>query len=145
MTIILKNTSEKTYEMRMTKNPITNPQQSPRPTGKSLDELDPKSATYVNDKNAILKHPNYSESKVIYLEPGINKFENNEHAEYLYQTLGQPDDAGKEWVGQTQVQATPNHNFVIEVNEKGEEIRTNLWNKYRKQKGVQKNYLPDID
>ncbi len=143
--IRLQNTSDKTYEFKMTKNPITNPQQSPRPTGKSLEDLDLKAPNYVNQKNEIINHPNYSLSKTIYLEPGINEFENDEHAEYFYATLGQPEDAGLIPVGRTFVKASDNKNFVLEVDDKGKEIKTNLWNKYRKTTIAQMNTNLDLE
>lgn len=143
--IRLLNTNTITYEMRMTKNPITNPQQSPQPTGKKLEDLDSKSPDYVNQKNAILNHPNYSESKVYYLEPGINVFENDEQAEYLYATLGNPEDAGLIPVGRSFVKTERNKNYILEVDEEGKEIRDHLFAKYRKQTSIQLNTNLELD
>ena len=134
--IYLLNKKEKTYKWQMTEHPVTNPQESPRPTGKHLDELDPRKANYALEKQKILSHPNYSENEEVVLKPGLNKYENHEHAEWIYREMGAPEDAGTILRGGKEI-AVRNNNFVLEVNEKGEEIKDNFYPKYREQYAVQ--------
>lgn len=123
--IRLKNLSTKTYKIVMTEHPITKPFQSPTPTGIKLsDEL--SSLEYDEIKN----HPKYSSSEEVILKPGINEFKNDEQAEYFYSVLGQADNGGVIYSGNQAVQIQ-NNNFILEVDEKGNEIKSNLWKKYR--------------
>lgn len=131
--------------MRMTNNPITQPQQSPAPTGKRLDSLDPKAADYQLEKSKILNHPNYSTSKMVTLEPGLNDFKNEEHAEYFFKQLGNPEDGGVRPMGNKTVKVITNKNFVWEVEavdkpEKGESayktVKGPWFEKYRQPDGV---------
>ena len=135
--ITLLNQSDKKYEMRMTNNPVTNPRQSPRPEGFSLEELDPKDPSYQIKKMRIENHPNYSESEVIYLKPGLNKFENEEHAEYFYAQLGNPESGGSIPSGVGQTVPVTNSNFVWETDKEGNPTKGPLFNKYRKTTSAQ--------
>ncbi|MDP1729384.1 MAG: hypothetical protein Q8L27_04230 [archaeon] len=108
----------------MTKNPITKPWQSPMPTGKRMQDLDER------EQEEVREHKNYSPSEDIELNPGINEFKNNEHAEYFYFSLGNPDNGGIVLAGNSAI-PIQNKNFVFEVDKNGEEIKENLWVKYR--------------
>lgn len=135
--IRLKNLSDKTYEFRLTNCPINNPQASPMPTGKRLEDLDEKSPRYIQQRDEILKHPNYSSSRTIVLEPGINEFKNEEHAEYLYKILGNPDVGGTIPFGIGEKRAIVNKNWLIEVDKDENEVKDNLFLKYRQNVATQ--------
>ena len=128
----LLNTSEQKFEFRLTKNPVSNPASSPEPTGKRLSD-----AKDANEAQLISKHPSYSESEVVYLRPGINEFKNEEHAEYFYSQLGNPEDGGIVPISANKSYEVTNRNIVLEVDAEGKEVRDNLWLKYRKPVGVQ--------
>lgn len=126
------NTSKQKFEFRLTKNPVSNPAASPEPTGKRVED-----AKDENERRLILKHTNYSESEVVYLRPGINEFKNEEHAEYLYSQLGNPEDGGIVPISANKSYEVVNKNIVLEVDAEGNEIKDHLWLKYRKPIGVQ--------
>lgn len=128
--ILLKYKGEK-LEFRLTKTPISNTQASPSPTGKKIGDLDPKAVNYSVEKKAILNHPNYSDNEVITLKPGLNKFENEEHAEYLYKILGNPENGGVVTYSDGTEGRIINKNILIQVDEKGEEVKGELYKKYR--------------
>lgn len=122
-------------EFRLTKNPITKPSQNSKPEGKGLDDLDPQKPDYRVQREKILKHPNYSASELVVLKPGLNKFENNEQAEYLYQMLGNPEVGGYIPHTDGSKEVITNENVLIEVDKDGNEIKDNLFKKYRRQVG----------
>ena len=140
--IYLLNKKERTFKWQMTNHPVTNPQESPMPTGKNLEDLDVKKMNYKMERDAILNHPNYSEAFEVVLRPGLNKYENHEQAEWIYREMGSSEDAGTILRGKTEVQIK-NNNFVFEVNEKGEEVKDNFYNKYRLPTGVQMYTKPN--
>lgn len=120
----LKNIGTKKYEMRVTKTPLSEPMKAPEPN-LIRDPKDPRK-----------KIPNpalYIEADTIALHPGkVVKFGENEpyteeQGEYLYQVLGQPEDGGTDGGGKK----VKNKNYIVEVNDKGEEVRDNLFRKYR--------------
>lgn len=123
-------------EIKMTANPITNPKQSPQPLGYLISDLDPKASDYNVKKMAVLNHPDYSEAVTVRLEPGVNEFENEEHAEYLYKTLGNPEDGGVIPVGVNQTFPVVNKNILHEVDENGNPTKGPLFQKYRKPVGT---------
>ena len=132
--IQLLNNSQKTYKFTMTNNPITKVQQSPRPTGIDIETLDPE-----NDKakiEKILKNENYSTAEEVVLKPGINKYENEEHAEYLYKTLGAPEEGGVTIIGSGKTRSVTNNNFVLEVDGEGKETKDHFFKKYRQPVGM---------
>ena len=135
--IRLMNESEKEFVFTLTKNPIINVRQSPRPTGINVDELDPSKNDYQTKKDAILKHPNYSKAETVVFKPGLNTFENDEHAEYIYMTLGNPEEAGSVPIGGGKWVGVKNENFVKEVDETGKEIKNHFYKKYRVPAGFQ--------
>lgn len=120
-------TGKDKLEFRLTKNPLTRPWESPKPTGKALSD-----AKNDLEREQILKHPSYSESEVVTLKPGINEFKNEEWAEYLYAQLGQPDTGGSVDIGGGRFIDVENKNVLIEVDEKGDEITNHFWPKYRR-------------
>lgn len=140
----LLNTSKETFKIVMTKNPITNPEQSPRPTGIRLSDCDLSTPKGLRQKEEILNHPNYSESEEISLKSGVNEFKNEEHAEYFYKTLGQFDYPEDDRARMTKMK---NDNIVFEVEEAKEvdgkwefkEIKDNLYKKYRGKPSVNIN------
>ena len=137
--IRLLNLSKKTYKIKMTKHPISRPFESPQPTGKELnDDMDKRK------QEEILSHPNYSPANEIVLKPGVNEIENDEQAEYLYMTLGNPEDGGVTFYG-NQAYPVKNENFILEVDKDGNEIKDNLWKKYRINKNplINKQASPD--
>jgi len=129
--IILNYKGEDRLEFKMTQHPITNPQESPSPTGKFLSDLDPNDPKYKLQKAEILNHPNYSMSETVALKPGINKYENEEHAEYLYKILGNPEVGGVVVFADGEREPIKNRNILFEVDEKGAEIRDHFYKKYR--------------
>lgn len=139
---------EKTLEFKLTMTPISNPQESPEPTGHSVESLDPKAYDYNQKKKLILEHPNYSENETVLLRPGINEFENEEQAEYIYRELGNPVDGGSVPVGSGKTASVVNNNVLHEAEEVEEEIEGEvkmilkkvegpLHIKYRVRSGVQ--------
>lgn len=123
--IRLQNNGEKTFVFDLTANPITRPEQSPQPTGKKISN-----DMTVAEQKEIREHTNYSKSYRVELAPGINEIENDEQAEYIYQIMGNPESGGDMPVGDKWLKIT-NNNFVLEVDDKGKEIKTNLFKKYR--------------
>ncbi len=132
--IRLFNKSQKTYKFTLTDNPVTHPQQSPMPTGKALDELDPEKDKKEIEK--ILKHEHYSTSKEIVIRPGLNEIENDEQGEYIYNLLGNPEEGGVTILGTGKTRPVTNSNFLIEVGEDGKEIKDNLFRKCRMPSGI---------
>ena len=128
--IRLKNLGEKTDAFTVTQHPISNPQKSPNP------------AMIVNPQNptgAKIKNPDmYSAADVIEfgkgetIEFGENKKYNEEQGEYLYRILGTRENAGPMFPGDKN---NKNYNFLLEVDEKGVEVRKNLFIKYRSTAG----------
>jgi len=118
----------------MTETPISNPQACPAPTGKFVSDLDPAARDYKIEKEKILSHPNYSESETIVIKPGINKIENDEQAEYLYKTIGNPEDGGMVTFSDGDSERIINQNVLFEVDEDGKEIKDNFYKKYRQVK-----------
>lgn len=131
MAIKLKYLGTDKIEFRMTKKPISNRQASPAPTGKKISDLDQNDPNYKIEREKILSHPNYSESELVVLKPGINVFENEEHAEYLYEQLGNPEVGGYMTYTDGTQDKVVNKNILIEVDEKGNEVKDNLFKKYR--------------
>lgn len=144
MTVRLKYTGEKKLSFKVTTCPISNPKASPMPTGMSIDELDEKDPEFKKKRDAILGNADYAESEDITLKKGINEFENNEQAEYLYRMLGNPEIGGTIPFGVNQEHTVVNGNCLIEVDEKGIEIRgtKSLFDKYRKPSGIQMHEVP---
>lgn len=130
--IRLQNLSTKKFEFKLTKNPVKLPQQSPQPTGKL-----PEDAENSIEKETILNHPYYSECETVIVKPGLNELENDEQAEYIYMTLGNPEEAGSVPLGANRWQEIKNRNIIIEVDEKGKEIRDHFFAKYRNPLGAQ--------
>lgn len=139
---------EKTLEFKLTMTPISNPQESPEPLGYSIESLDPKAADYKQKRDLTLNHFNYSENETVLLKPGINEFENEEQAEYLYRELGNPVDGGSIPVGGGKTASVVNNNVLHEVEEVEEEVEGKvkmvlkkvegtLHKKYRLRSGVQ--------
>lgn len=137
MSTRLKYDGKEALEFTLTRNPVTLPQQSPAPMGKFLKDLDPNHPKYRQQKAEIENHANYSPSEKIILKPGINLIENDEHAEYIYQQLGVPEIGGTVPFGVHEQRTIVNRNICCEVDAKGEEIKDNLFLKYRIQRGVQ--------
>lgn len=114
-------------EFRLTEKPVSRPYASPMPTGKALS-----AAKDDREREEILRHPDYSESRVFTLKPGLNEFKNEEWAEYLYSQLGQPDEGGSVDVGGGRSVRIVNKQILVEVDDKGNEKKDNLWVKYRR-------------
>lgn len=131
MSITLFYKGNKPLSFNLTRNPMTNRRQSPKPEGKGLEDLDPQDPNYQADKQKILKHPQYSPSETVVLKPGLNKFENEEQAAYLYEMLGNPEVGGYIPLSDGSHIEIQNENVLIEVDEKGEEIKDNLFKKFR--------------
>ena len=125
--IILKNISNtwrvpKEIKTKMTGHPISNTRE--------WTEL-PKDIYGQVDKNAAKGFLEKDKSKVyeIKLLPGkILKFGlkekyNEEQAEYLYKTFGDPELASRDGL--------KNENFLIEIDEDGKEVKDYLFKKYR--------------
>lgn len=119
----LKNIGTQKFELRVTKAPLSDPTMAPEPN-LIRDPKDPRK-----------KIPNpalYIDADIITLYPGkVTKFGegtpyNEEQGEYLYQMLGNPENGGN--LGGVRV---TNRNIIIEVNDKGEEIKDHLFKKYR--------------
>lgn len=125
----------KPMKFTLTKSPISNIKQSPKPEGVGVEDLDPAHTEYNQLKTRILSHPNYSEAEVVYLKPGINVFDNDEHAEYLYKLLGNPVEGGYIPLSDGSKRMIKNPNIIHEVNEKGEVIEGEWFEKYRKPVG----------
>ena len=124
--IRLLNERDKTYAFQMTDHPISNLQESPEPTGKPITN----DMTEAEEK-AIKEHPNYSKNQTVELKAkGVTEFKNDEHAEYIFKILGDPEDGGSIPSGAGKIPVT-NKNFVHEVDEKGIKIMDNLYAKYR--------------
>lgn len=139
----LLNQSKTKYQFTLTKNPITNVRQSPAPMGLTVEELDPGDVDYLKKKNEILNHPYYSESEVVYCKPGINDYDNDEQAEYIYKTLGDPEVAEYIPVGAGRTEPLMNKNFVWEVDKDGNPVKGALFQKYRIQHGQQVHLTAD--
>ena|SRR3990167_2486373 len=137
MSIRLFNNSDKEFSFTLTEHPITNVRESPTPTGVKIEELDPTKSNYRQKKEEILNHLYYSPTSIVMLRMGVNDFENEEWAEYIYQTLGNPEEGGVIPIGSGSFEKVKNNNFVIEVDENGKEIKDHLWKKYRRPAGVQ--------
>lgn len=125
----------KPMKFTLTKSPISNIKQSPKPEGVGVEDLDPAHPEYNQLKTRILSHPNYSEAEVVYLKPGINVFDNDEHAEYLYKLLGNPVEGGYIPLSDGSKRMIKNPNIIHEVNEKGEPIEGEWFAKYRQPVG----------
>jgi len=144
---------EKTLEFRLTKNPMTRPQQSPEPLGFKVDDLDPNEPDTAEKISKTKNHFNYSETELVLLKKGVNTFENEEHAEYLYYTLGNPVSGGTVPLGHGQVASVENNNVIHEVEEVEEKdtegkkklvlkkVEGKLFKKYRLATGAQINQV----
>jgi hypothetical protein len=129
--IRLKNIGTKAVTMTITRVPLSYPEHSPNP---------PK---IQNPSRPTEKIPNpamFSEADSIQLPIGkVVEFDgkedyNLEQAEYLYMTLGIQEDGGQQYPGGPRLK---NHNTILEVNEKGEETKDNLFKKYRNKNSVE--------
>lgn len=135
MKILLKNVSNKPFHFEMTKNPVTRGDQF---SFRDESVLTPKGDTQPDvlkkamRKNSALKDK-LSERVELTIEPGEtvefgNKKLNLEQAEYVYAIFG----------GYSEKYSNgPMIDFpIIEVNDKGEEVRDNLFAKYRAKKSI---------
>jgi hypothetical protein len=129
--ILLKYLGEEPMEFRLTKCPVSNPRACPAPEGVRLSDIDKNDPEYKMKREKILNHPNYSTNEPVVLKPGVNKFENEEHAEYLYMILGNPETGGVINYADGSSDRIKNDNILIEVDEKEKEIRDNLFKKHR--------------
>ncbi len=133
--IKLLNTSEQEFVLKMTNKPFSRPEQSPTvrvmdQTSGTLKSRKLEDCQNDSERDLVLKHHLYSPSNTVVLKPGINEFENEEHALYLYLTLGNAEHGGKDLNGVI----VRNNNIVIEVDDDGKEIRDNLYLKANRNK-----------
>lgn len=121
--IRLRNDSEKTINHVVTRVPLSASQKSPNP---DLVK-DPSSPTKKIPNPALLTAVDdvvIKPGETVEFSGGEEKAYNIEQAEYLYQMLGQPENGGSLYPGGPAVR---NKNFLLEVDEKGAEIKDNLY------------------
>jgi hypothetical protein len=125
--IRIKNTSDKSLSVRVTRVPLSNPMKSPKPAmvfdPQHPGEKIPNPALLTKADDIALRG-----GEVVEFKGGDDKEYNLEQGELIYRMFGSPEDGGSTYPGGPR---TKNKNFIIEVNEKGEEIKTNLFKKYR--------------
>lgn len=130
MKYILNNT-EKTIKFTLTEHPITEPWESPNPLGLKLEELDPENGKDRLKLEENKRHPNYCEAEEITVKPGLNEFENEEHAEWVFQWGGPAYQ--EQWVNGPEAEY-----FIVEADEEGNELpkdQSSFYRKYRARKG----------
>jgi hypothetical protein len=135
--IYLLNKLEKEFKYHLTKNPVSDPQQSIDPlrfVGAGLDPLDVLNDKDPKDKEKIrqtLEHPHYSKNDEVVLKPGVNALENDEQAEYLYMIGG--ENYQEQYAVNGGVGPQVNH-WIVECDDKGIELKGDkspLWRKHR--------------
>lgn len=125
--IRLKNLKNESIKYEVTRVPISNTRKASEPA--LIDDLD-KPGEKISDPRLLTKLDTLvlRAGKITEFDGGEDNEYNEEQGEYLYKTLGSIEDAGYYYQGGPRV---TNTNDLIEVNEKGEEIKTNLFKKYR--------------
>tara|TARA_R100000687_G_C6426707_1_gene153681 strand:- start:496 stop:948 length:453 start_codon:yes stop_codon:yes gene_type:complete len=128
MKYLLNKTSEEVTST-LTDHPLTNVQESPNPTHhpdlSDLNKDDPKDKVKMTE---ITNHPNYSKAEKVTLNPGLNKFKNEEWAEYFYSIIGGTGFQEK-YIGGPEVD-----HWIIEADKEGNELKneeSSMWKKYR--------------
>ncbi|MHA1305181.1 MAG: hypothetical protein ACTSQE_15945 [Candidatus Heimdallarchaeaceae archaeon] len=126
--IRLKNLKKEQIEYEITRVPLSNSRKGSKPV---LIEDIKNPGEKIPDPNLLTpldKIVIRAGETVKFEGKGEDKAYNEEQAEYLYKTLGSIEDGGSLYPGGPRVTSS---NFLIEVDEKGEEIKTNLFKKYR--------------
>lgn len=121
--IRLKNDSEKTVNFKVTRVPLSASEKSPEP----MLVKDPSSPTKKIPNPALLTVADdiiIKPGEAVEFSGGEEKSYNLEQAKYLYQMLGQPENGGSLYPGGPAVR---NRNFLLEVDEKGNELKDNLY------------------
>jgi len=116
----LKNIGPNVYDMVVTKTPISAPQKSPNPE-QIPDPSNP--GNKIPNPHLFVKADRIVWKKGETLEFGKDKDYNEEQGEYLYKMLGVPEHGG---IGADGRPVT-NKNYIIELDDKGEEKKDNLF------------------
>ncbi len=127
--IRLKNLSKKQISYSITRCPISNTQKSSNP-GEIWNPEKPGEKIINPNLKTELDEIVLRAGETVEFKGKPTENYNDEQAEYLYRTLGVPEMGGSIPVGSERIKVT-NANYLIEVDEKDKEIKTNLFKKYR--------------